>query len=65
MEALSNQKKPHVTAEYLAPRNDIEKVVVTVMEELLGIDQIGVDDNFFELGGNSLLAIQNSNSIFY
>ena len=58
LEALSNQKKPHVTAEYLAPRNDIEKVVVTVMEELLGIDQIGVDDNFFELGGHSLLAIQ-------
>ncbi|MEM9274446.1 MAG: SDR family NAD(P)-dependent oxidoreductase [Cyanobacteria bacterium P01_F01_bin.143] len=58
LEALSNQKKPHVTAEYLAPRNDIEKVVVTVMEELLGIDQIGVNDNFFELGGHSLLAIQ-------
>ncbi|MEL6439001.1 MAG: SDR family NAD(P)-dependent oxidoreductase [Cyanobacteria bacterium J06621_8] len=56
--ALSKQKKPHVSAEYVAPRNSIESVVVTVMEELLGIEQIGADDNFFELGGHSLLAIQ-------
>ncbi|MEM9509715.1 MAG: SDR family NAD(P)-dependent oxidoreductase, partial [Cyanobacteria bacterium P01_E01_bin.35] len=58
LSALSNQKKPNVTAEYIAPRNEIEKAVVTAMEELLGIDRIGVDDNFFELGGHSLLAIQ-------
>ncbi|MGD1922417.1 MAG: SDR family NAD(P)-dependent oxidoreductase [Pleurocapsa sp.] len=58
LSALSNQKKPQVTAQYIAPRNDIEKVVVTAMEELLGINKIGVDDNFFELGGHSLLAIQ-------
>ncbi|MEL6494992.1 MAG: beta-ketoacyl synthase N-terminal-like domain-containing protein [Cyanobacteria bacterium J06623_7] len=58
LNALSNQKKPRVTAEYLAPRNQIERVVVKAMEELLGISQIGVDDNFFELGGHSLLAIQ-------
>ena len=58
LSALSNQKKPNVTAEYIAPRNDIEQIVVTAMEELLGINKIGVDDNFFELGGHSLLAIQ-------
>ena len=58
LSALSNQKKPHVTAEYTAPRNDIERIVVRAMEELLGIKQIGVEDNFFELGGHSLLAIQ-------
>ncbi|MEL6931231.1 MAG: KR domain-containing protein, partial [Cyanobacteria bacterium J06600_6] len=58
LSALSNQKKPQVTAEYTAPRNDIERIVVSAMEELLGIKQIGVEDNFFELGGHSLLAIQ-------
>ncbi|MEM8828372.1 MAG: beta-ketoacyl synthase N-terminal-like domain-containing protein [Cyanobacteria bacterium P01_G01_bin.19] len=56
--ALSKQKKPNVSAEYVAPKNNIEEVVITVMEELLGIDKIGADDNFFELGGHSLLAIQ-------
>jgi amino acid adenylation domain-containing protein/thioester reductase-like protein len=44
--------------DYTAPRNEIEKILAGVWEEVLGIQKIGIHHNFFELGGNSLKAIQ-------
>src|SRR5262249_8949200 len=41
----------------VAPRNRLESQLVTVWEQLLGIQPIGVWDNFFALGGHSLLAV--------
>jgi natural product biosynthesis luciferase-like monooxygenase protein len=43
---------------YVAPRNEIEKRLVKIWEELLQIDHIGVFDDFFALGGHSLKATQ-------
>jgi acyl carrier protein len=43
---------------YLAPRDEVERQVAAVWEELFGIEGIGVDDRFFDLGGHSLLAIR-------
>ncbi|WP_250944740.1 non-ribosomal peptide synthetase [Clostridium felsineum] len=44
--------------EYIAPRNDIEEKVVSVFEEILGVERVGIKDSFFELGGDSIKAIR-------
>ncbi|HSQ83072.1 MAG TPA: AMP-binding protein [Casimicrobiaceae bacterium] len=40
------------------PRDDAERTVAAVFEELLGIAPIGRDDDFFLLGGDSLLSTE-------
>ena len=44
--------------EYEAPRNKLEKILVEIWSEVLGLrnDTIGIDSSFFELGGHSLKA---------
>ncbi|MCP4163144.1 MAG: amino acid adenylation domain-containing protein, partial [Deltaproteobacteria bacterium] len=44
--------------EYVAPTNDLQKKLVGIWQEVLGIEKIGIHDNFFELGGHSLKAIK-------
>ena len=46
------------TTVFTAPTTEVEKQLVSIWEELLGVEQIGVDDNFFQLGGDSIKAIQ-------
>jgi amino acid adenylation domain-containing protein len=39
-------------------RDEIERYLVEVWQELLGVDAVGVRDDFFALGGNSMLAFR-------
>jgi acyl carrier protein len=44
--------------EFIAPRNEIEMKLAQIWQEVLNIENIGINDNFFSLGGHSLLATQ-------
>lgn len=43
---------------YVAPENETQKEIATLWEEILDIEQVGINDDFFELGGHSLMAIR-------
>ncbi|MGL4884454.1 MAG: condensation domain-containing protein, partial [Waterburya sp.] len=40
------------------PRNQLESILVNIWQEVLQVDNIGIDDNFFELGGDSIMSLQ-------
>jgi amino acid adenylation domain-containing protein len=42
---------------YVAPRNELERQLVEIWEEVLGREHVGIRDSFFELGGDSIKAI--------
>ena len=50
--------RPQLPTVYVAPSNDIEHTLATIWQDLLGLEQVGINDSFFDLGGHSLLAIQ-------
>ena len=43
---------------YEPPQNEVEQMLVSIWQKVLGLEQIGVNDHFFQLGGTSLQAIQ-------
>ena len=47
----------------MAPRNDMEEVLVGIWGELIGDVRIGVRDDFFELGGHSLHATRHMHRV--
>ncbi|MEJ7558100.1 MAG: non-ribosomal peptide synthase/polyketide synthase [Pedobacter sp.] len=57
--ALPNPEETDLLhAQYTAPRNDLEKALSVIWQQVLQIEQVGVHDNFFALGGHSLLGMQ-------
>jgi amino acid adenylation domain-containing protein len=47
-------------ADFTAPRNEVEKLIVNAWQEVLGKTSLSVNDNFFDVGGNSLYLIKVS-----
>ncbi len=43
---------------YVPPRTAVEELLVSVWQQVLGIEKVGIYDNFFELGGDSILSLQ-------
>lgn len=50
--------RPTLNTPYTAPRNDLERKIAAIWQEMLGVESVGVEDNFFELGGDSLVGIE-------
>ncbi|HLM54863.1 MAG TPA: amino acid adenylation domain-containing protein, partial [Pyrinomonadaceae bacterium] len=46
------------SAPYVAPRNEAERAICEVWQDVLKFERVGVDDNFFTLGGDSILSIR-------
>jgi len=44
--------------EFIAPRDEMERHLARIWQNVLNVQPIGVRDNFFELGGHSLLAVR-------
>jgi hypothetical protein len=55
--AVARHPRPLPTP-LVAPRNDVERRLAAIWEDLLGIDHVGVEDSFFELGGDSVVSLQ-------
>lgn len=50
--------RPDTGATFLAPRNDVERALAAVWEDVLGITGVGIRDSYLDLGGDSITAIQ-------
>lgn len=42
----------------VAPRDELERAIAQIWQDVLGREAIGIDDDFFEVGGHSLLAMK-------
>jgi amino acid adenylation domain-containing protein len=51
-------RRPAAEMVYLAPRTPAEAVLVSIWEQVLNLEQVGIHDNFFALGGDSIRSIQ-------
>ena len=58
VEASRKQTRASLGVDFLAPRNDIERQIAAIWEDVLDVSPIGVHDDFFNLGGDSLLAVR-------
>jgi FkbH-like protein len=55
IESQDRKQRPELKNEYAAPRNDLERSIAQIWQNVLGIEKVGIHDKFLELGGNSLL----------
>ena len=50
--------RPTLRTPYLAPRNETERMIARIWQNVLGVERVGIHDSFFELGGDSLIGLK-------
>jgi amino acid adenylation domain-containing protein len=60
MQALAPPERIHRSgpAIYVSPQSPLESMLVSIWEQVLQLEPIGIDDDFFALGGDSLAALE-------
>lgn len=43
---------------YVSPTNELQEMIANIWQNILGVQQVGINDNFFEIGGSSLKGVQ-------
>jgi acyl transferase domain-containing protein/thioesterase domain-containing protein len=51
-------ERPKLDGEFIEPRDNVERMLAALFEELLGVEGVGASDSFFDLGGHSLIAVR-------
>jgi len=54
---LPEMVRPALSNDYAPAADELERKLVEIWEEQVGIDGIGVTDDFFEVGGDSLIGV--------
>ncbi len=54
--ALPNSDKVvrELNVNYVAPQTEIEQTISSIIQDVLGVEKVGIHHNFFEIGANSL-----------
>ncbi|WP_343834693.1 amino acid adenylation domain-containing protein, partial [Bacillus horti] len=47
-----------IQSESKKPRNEVEQALVNIWQDILGVENIGIEHHFFELGGDSIKAMK-------
>jgi len=58
VESYKKAKKRKASGSFSAPKNETQKRIAKIWEEVLEFENIGINDNYSELGGTSLKAVQ-------
>ncbi len=53
-----SRERPQLEQAYIAPQNDLERILAKIWCDLLGLERVGINDNYFDLGGTSISILQ-------
>ncbi|MCP3774857.1 amino acid adenylation domain-containing protein [Paenibacillus sp. MZ04-78.2] len=58
------EDKTRAEREYVAPRNEVEELLSSIWQTVLGAEKIGIQDSFFDFGGDSIKSLQVSSRLY-
>jgi len=62
-EALPAPEPPRRSGASVPARDDLERDLVVLWQDMLNVDGIGIHDNFFDLGGDSISAVRMTSAL--